>query len=89
MFNSKNSRRSHTFESRKMELLRPMIGWLYLWMKYRNKKKIKHILHNEYEGSYDLAGAEVVMSTALIILIAGLVLFIVFVIAISIRDLIK
>lgn len=69
-----------------MELLRPLIGWLYLWIRYRNKNKVKYALHHEFEGSYDVAGAEVVISTALVILIALILILLVIVLGRSIYD---
>ncbi|MEM5564320.1 hypothetical protein WNY78_04365 [Psychroserpens sp. AS72] len=39
------------------------IGWIYLWIRYRNKEKIKSILAEKYEDSYHNAGAQLVLST--------------------------
>lgn len=39
------------------ELLYPFIGWVYLWIRYRNKKKIKTVLKEEYDGSYGNVGS--------------------------------
>lgn len=34
------------------------IGFLYLWIRYRKKERMRKILEEEYEGSYYYAGAE-------------------------------
>jgi hypothetical protein len=40
------------------ELVYPIIGWLSLWVWYRNKSKVKQVLDEKYENSYYYAGAE-------------------------------
>ena len=39
------------------ELLYSFIGWVYLWIRYRNKEKIKTVLKEEYDGSYGNVGS--------------------------------
>lgn len=65
------------------------IGWLYLWIKYRNKKKIQEILQDKYDGKYYVAGAQLTVSIFGIILLMLLLLFLLIVIGRTIYDLIK
>ncbi len=51
------------------ELLYPFIGWVYLWIKYRNKEKIKTILKEEYDGRYENVGSIKVLQFIRIIMI--------------------
>lgn len=39
------------------------VGWLYVWIRYRNKNIIKNVLIEKYENSYSVAGALVVFKT--------------------------
>jgi hypothetical protein len=39
------------------------VGWLYLWIRYRNKEKIKLVLEEDYENSYHFAGVQFILST--------------------------
>lgn len=48
-----------------MYLLRPvyfLIGYLYLWIRYRNDEKVAEIKKDYYENSYATAGAILVAS---------------------------
>ncbi len=65
------------------------IGWLYLWIKYRNKEKVKEVLQDKYDGKYYFAGAQLTLSIFGKILLILLVLFILVVIGRTIYDLIK
>ena len=62
------------------------IGWLFLWVKFRNKKKIEIALINEYNGKYKLAGKAIMLNSVGItlgILIGG---FLIVVLSRSIYD---
>jgi hypothetical protein len=39
------------------------IGYLYLWLRYRKKEKVKKVLNEEYDDRYYNAGAELVIGT--------------------------
>jgi len=54
-----------------------LTGYLYLWIRYRNKVKVKEILKKEYDNSYYDAGARVVMSIFGLTLIGFLLLFLI------------
>ena len=64
------------------------IGWLYLWLRYRNKKKIKEVLKNEYDNQYYDAGAQFVMSVFGIVLLGLLVILLFGVIGRALYDLV-
>lgn len=51
------------------EIVYPIIGWIYLWIRYRNKEKVKQILKDEYGNRYYDAGAILSMKTFGVILI--------------------
>ena len=62
------------------------IGWLYLWIRYRHKEKVKDALHKKYDGSYYNAGVLLMTSFFGIVLITLLSLFLLAVIGRSIYD---
>ena len=64
------------------------IGWLYLWLRYRNKEKIKEVLKNEYDNQYYDAGAQFVMSVFGIVLLGLLVILLFGVIGRALYDLV-
>jgi hypothetical protein len=43
-----------------MELVFPAIGWVYLWIRYRNKEKVQIALRDKYENNYGLAATLVI-----------------------------
>lgn len=57
------------------ELLYPFIGWAYLWIRYRNKEKVRTVLKEKYNDSYQDAGATKVLHFIGIIFIIILVVF--------------
>ncbi len=63
------------------------IGWLYLWLRYRNKNKVEAILKEKYESEYYIAGTQLVWSTFGIVLFILLSLFLIAVIGRAIYDL--
>ena len=46
------------------------IGFLYLWIRYRNKERVKKVLHEKYDGAYYLAGASIFLNVVGVILTA-------------------
>ena len=65
------------------------IGWVYLWIRYRNKNKVNDILNNKYEGNYLFVGAELILSIFGILLIILLITFLIIIIGRFIYDLIN
>lgn len=57
------------------EIVYPIIGWIYLWIRYRNKEKVKQVLKEEFENSYENAGATLSLKTFGVIMIILLVCF--------------
>lgn len=47
-----------------------IVGFLYLWIRYRNQKKVMEIKKEYYEDSYAVTGAQLVFS------IFGVILFV-------------
>ncbi len=39
------------------------LGWIYLWIRYRNKETIEKVLLEKYEESYSVAGTLVCLKT--------------------------
>jgi hypothetical protein len=64
------------------------VGWLYLWIRYRNKNKVKTILKEKYDNSYYTAGALLMWKTFGILLFMLIVLFLLTVIGRTIYDLV-
>ena len=62
------------------------IGWIYLWIRYRNKEKIKQVLKEDYEDSYYVAGAQLVWSAFGILLFTILIIFLLVVIGRALFD---
>ncbi len=62
-------------------LMYSFIGWCYLWIRYRNKKKIQIILKEKYNDSYLEAGATKVLQfigVVMIIILGALLLVIIY-----------
>jgi uncharacterized iron-regulated membrane protein len=54
-----------------------ILGGLYLWIRYRNKKKVLEIKKNEYDNKYSNVGHVMILKIILvtfILLIIGLLL---------------
>lgn len=62
------------------------VGFLLLWVRYRNKEKVKNILEKEYEGSYGVAGAWFLGKAFGILLFSLLSIFIVVIIGRTLYD---
>ncbi|EAQ49573.1 hypothetical protein [Leeuwenhoekiella blandensis] len=63
-------------------------GYLYLWIRYRNKNKVMEVLQKEYDGRYYDAGARLILSIFGIALIGLIILLLVAVIGRFTYDLI-
>ncbi len=57
-----------------IELLCTLLGWLYLSIKYCNKEKIKRVLNQKYNGSYNQVVAEKSLSVIGILLLCLMLL---------------
>lgn len=64
-----------------------LFGFLYLWIKYRNKEKVEEVLINKYDNRYFNAGAQLSLSIIGIILITVLIILLLTIIARLIYDL--
>lgn len=51
------------------------IGWVYLWLSHRNRTKIKQILSEKYDNSYENAGSDAFPTVLGALAIMGIVLF--------------
>jgi hypothetical protein len=38
------------------QIIYTFFGYIYMWIRYRNKEKIKQVLKNDYENSYSTIG---------------------------------
>jgi hypothetical protein len=50
------------------------LGWIYLWIRYRNKETIGKILFEKYEGSYSVAGTLVCLKTFGVLFLTSILL---------------
>lgn len=50
------------------------LGWIYLWIRYRNKETIEKVLVEKYEDSYSVAGTLVCLKTFGIVFITLILL---------------
>jgi len=65
------------------------VGWSYLWIRYRNKKKVNDVLNEKFDGNYRFVGAQIILGTFGIFLILLLALFLLVIIGRTIYDLIN
>lgn len=65
------------------DILCSIIGWIYLWTRYRNKKRVKKILLEAHDNSYAHAGSLLLLKSfttiilILILLLLGIVIFVI------------
>lgn len=57
------------------EILFSPIGWLYLWIRYRNRDKIKKELQDKYDNEYYIAGAHLSTRFFAVIFLGLLIIF--------------
>ncbi|MCJ8291297.1 MAG: hypothetical protein MJK07_16100 [Flavobacteriales bacterium] len=62
------------------DILLAPIGWLFLIIRYRDKKKVREILKNEYDGSYANAAKDTILNA--FILCFGLMIIVLILITI-------
>lgn len=43
-----------------MEIIYYFFGYIYMWIRFRNKERIKEILKRDYENSYQTVGLLIV-----------------------------
>ena len=67
------------------EIIFPIFGWLYMWIRYRNKRKVELVLAEEYDNSYTEAGGmlvygllRVVGALFALLLLFGIIMVVVF-----------
>lgn len=53
-------------------IIYPLIGWIYIWLRYRNKEKVIKNLKEKYDNSYYSVGA--IISMQFILGILGILL---------------
>ena len=53
------------------------VGFLYLWIRYRNREKVAEIKKEYYENSYSVAGSILVMSGFGVVLFVLLSIFLI------------
>lgn len=61
-------------------LLYSFIGWVYLWIRYRNKEKVQTVLKEKYNDSFYDAGATKVLHFVGVLFITVLVVVLIAVI---------
>lgn len=66
------------------QIIYGFIGYLYLWVRYRNHEKVLQIKEENYDDQYSVAGAQLVMSIIGIIFISALLFMLICVIYIAI-----
>jgi len=52
-----------------MRIIYSVLGFFYLWIRYRNEVKVKSILREKYDGSYYYAGADIFITFNIIIML--------------------
>ena len=52
------------------------IGWMYLWIRYRNKETIEKVLLEKYDKSYSVAGTLVCLKSFGVVFIILILLMI-------------
>ena len=61
-------------------IIYPLIGWIYIWLRYRDKEKVIKNLKEKYDNSYYSVGATIAMQFILGILGVLLVTFLIVII---------
>lgn len=58
------------------EIFFSIIGWIYLWIRYRKKAKLEKALLDKYDNSYSVAGSMLYFKSFLIVFLILIVLLI-------------
>ena len=77
------------FEQMFTYLLLLPVGFGYLWLRYRNKLRVKETLAKEYENSYANAGGVVSLSTIAALLALAVGSLVILAIVVQIREWLK
>ena len=65
------------------------VGFVYLWLRHRNKLRVKETLAREYENSYANAGSVVLLNTIAALLALAMGSFVILAIVVQIREWLK
>ena len=65
------------------------VGFGYLWLRYRNKLRVKETLAKEYENSYANAGSVVLLNTMAALLALAVGSLVILAIVVQIREWLK
>ncbi|WP_216725945.1 hypothetical protein [Hymenobacter siberiensis] len=77
------------FEQMFTYLLLLPVGFGYLWLRYRNKLRVKETLAKEYENSYANAGSVVLINTIAALLALAVGSLVILAIVVQIREWLK
>ena len=77
------------FEQMFTHLLLLPVGFGYLWLRYRNKLRVKETLAKEYENSYANAGSVVLLNTIAALLALAVGSLVILSIVVQIREWLK
>lgn len=66
-----------------------IIGWCFLWLRYRDKKQVQYVVDNEFEASCSYAGRIISLNTILVIIGTALMIGLMLSIFIGITELYK
>ena len=77
------------FEQMFTYLLLLPVGFGYLWLRYRNKLRVKETLAKEYENSYANAGSVVLLNTIAALLALAVGSLVILAIVVQIREWLK
>ena len=77
------------FEQMFTYLLLLPVGFGYLWLRYRNKLRVKETLAKEYENSYANAGSVVLLNTIAALLALAVGSLVILSIVVQIREWLK
>ena len=77
------------FEQMFTYLLLLPVGFGYLWLRYRNKLRVKEVLAKEYENSYANAGSVLLINTIAALLALAVGSLVILAIVVQIREWLK
>ena len=65
------------------------IGWVYLWLRYRNKERVKEALDRDYSGTYQSVGRVLLALTLVLIFATSILLLVLVALFTGIKNLIE
>ena len=74
------------FEQMFAYLLLLPVGFVYLWLRYRNKLRVRETLAREYENSYSNVGSVVLLNTMATLLALAVGSMVILAIVVQIRE---